>query len=134
MTNASISAMNQHRDSISSELGDGVWTITLKRPEKRNALTMPMFTELARTLNSANENPDVRVIVLRGERANFCAGHDLDAFESWPQREGTPVPMFLHALASISKPLIVGVHGSAAGIGVTLLLHADWVAATPEPF
>lgn len=41
------------------------------------------------------------------------------------------MPRFLHALAQVAKPLVMGVHGTSAGIGVTMLLHADWVIAAP---
>lgn len=109
----------------------GVWHIVLRRPRKRNALTLPMFAALAETLAIADAHAAVRAIAITGEGAVFCAGHDLKAFEQWSQHPGDPVPRFLHALAEIRKPLVIGVHGAGAGIGVTMLMHADWVIATP---
>lgn len=119
-------------EAVDGSLAAGaVWHIVLRRPSKRNALTLPMFAALAENLAIADAHPAVRAIAVTGEGAGFCAGHDLQAFAHWPQRAGDPVPRFLHALVQIEKPLVVGVHGAAAGIGVTMLLHADWVIAAP---
>lgn len=119
------------REGVESTLTGHVWHIVLRRPQKRNALTMAMFSSLAESLGIAAAHPSVRAIVITGDGENFCAGHDLKAFDQWPQLPGDPVPRFLRALADVRKPLVVGVHGSAAGIGVTMLLHADWVLAVP---
>lgn len=109
----------------------GVWHIVLRRPSKRNALTLPMFAALAETLAIADAHTAVRAIAITGEGPVFCAGHDLKGFEQWPQHSGDPVPRFLHALAGIRKPLVIGIHGAGAGIGVTMLMHADWAIAAP---
>jgi enoyl-CoA hydratase/carnithine racemase len=117
-------------EAIEATLVSGaVWHIVLRRPGKRNALTLPMFAALAETLAIAEAHAAVRAIAITGEGPVFCAGHDLKAFAQWPQHPGDPVPRFLHALAEIRKPLVIGVHGAAAGIGVTMLMHADWVLA-----
>lgn len=128
----SMDAGERQQEEISSTLERGVWHIRLKRPAKRNALTMPMFRALAESLNLAEGSPAVQAVMLSGEGPNFCAGHDLQSFDAWPQSRRDPVPQFLHALASLRKPLVVAVHGGVAGIGVTLLLHADWVVCSPE--
>lgn len=122
----------QQPEEISSTLENGVWNIRLNRPAKRNALTMPMFRALAESLGKAERQPDVRAVMLSGEGNNFSAGHDLQAFGEWPQSPQDPVPLFLHALASLNKPLVVAVHGGVAGIGVTMLMHADWVVCSPD--
>jgi len=109
----------------------GVWHIVLCRPSKRNALTLPMFGALAETLAIADAHTAVRAIAITAAGPVFCAGHDLKAFAQWPQHPGDPVPRFLHALAQLRKPLVIGVHGAGAGIGVIMLLHADWVIAAP---
>jgi enoyl-CoA hydratase/carnithine racemase len=117
---------------VESKLSGHVWHVRLQRSRKRNALTMKMFADLADSLGMAASDPTVRAIAMTGDGPNFCAGHDLDDFRHWPQQPGDPVPRFLHALADVRKPLVVGVHGSAAGIGVTMLLHADWVISTRD--
>lgn len=122
----------QERDCIVSSLSDGIWHITIERPEKRNALTMPMFAALAESLRLADERADVRCILVAGSGNSFCAGHDLAAFEEWPQQPDDPVPTFLHAIANVRKPVVIAVQGSATGIGVTWLLHADWVVTGAE--
>ena len=128
MTNASQTTDRHSRsavraaEGILSTLDDGAWRIQIHRASKRNALTMTMFSALAESLGLAQSNDAVRAITLSGLGPNFCAGHDLSAFDSWPQGAGDPVPRFLHALADVRKPLLIGVHGSAAGIGVTMLL------------
>lgn len=106
--------------------------ICIDRPEKRNAITMPMFTALSAALKEADQRDDVLCIVVTGNGGVFCAGHDLKAFEEWPQQPHDPVPTFLHAIADVRKPLVIAAHGSAAGIGVTWLLHADWVVTSAE--
>jgi len=72
-------------------------------------------------------------LLVSGSGVAFCAGHDLEAFAAWPQLRPTdPVPRFLKLIASATKPMVLAVHGAAAGIGVTWMLHADHVVAAPE--
>ncbi|MDY7545108.1 enoyl-CoA hydratase-related protein [Glaciimonas sp. CA11.2] len=110
----------------------GICHIEINRPDKRNALTMPMFVALAESLALAESREDVKAVLVTGTGQAFCAGHDLQAFAEWPQGRGDPVPRFLHAIAELRKPLVLAVHGSAAGIGVTWMLHADWVICSPD--
>lgn len=119
-------------ESVKCDTQDGVFHICIDRPEKRNALTMPMFIAATEALIEAGQRDDVRSILVTGNGDIFCAGHDLKAFEEWPQQRHDPVPTFFHAIADVRKPLVIGVHGSAAGIGVTWLLHADWVVTSAE--
>src|SRR5690554_711905 len=121
-----------NNESIKSNVEDGVLHICIDRPEKRNALTMPMFTAITEALRDADQRDDVFCIVVTGNGNVFCAGHDLKAFEEWPQQPQDPVPTFLHSIADVRKPLVIAAHGSAAGIGVTWLLHADWVVTSAE--
>ncbi|WP_257221578.1 enoyl-CoA hydratase-related protein [Delftia sp. 60] len=111
---------------------DGVWHLCIARPEKRNALTMPMFATIAEALKAADERDEVRSIRVTGAGDVFCAGHDLKAFEEWPQKPQDAVPTFLHAIADVRKPVVIAVQGSATGIGVTWLLHADWVVTSAD--
>ncbi|WP_322981460.1 enoyl-CoA hydratase-related protein [Pseudomonas sp. C11] len=119
-------------ESVTCDVLDGILQISFNRPEKRNALTMPMFTAITEALRDADRRDDVRCIVVTGNGSVFCAGHDLKAFEEWPQQPHDPVPTFLHAIADVRKPLVIAAHGSVAGIGVTWLLHADWVVTSAE--
>ncbi|VTU27409.1 2,3-dehydroadipyl-CoA hydratase [Variovorax sp. PBL-H6] len=111
---------------------EGVLSLEINRTGKRNAVDLPMFDVLARELANANADDAVRAVLLCGAGNGFCAGHDLKAFEQWPQSPDDPVPRFLHALAALRKPLVIAVQGWAVGIGATSLLHADWVVAAPD--
>lgn len=121
------------RAELRSEVRDHVLEVVLDRPEKRNAFTEAMYRGLVRAFEDASQNDEVRVLLLRGEGEHFAAGNDLGDFLARPPT-GTDAPVFefLQALASFGKPLVVAVDGAAIGLGTTLLLHADWVVATPR--
>lgn len=119
--------MSEH---VRIEQADGVLAITLARPERRNAITVAMYAELADAVESAAGDADVRLITIRGEGQDFTAGNDLADFMTTMPREGDiPVVRLLRALAVNPKPLIASVHGNAVGIGTTILLHCDLVVA-----
>jgi enoyl-CoA hydratase/carnithine racemase len=122
----------KERNHIVSSMRDGIWHISLERPAKRNAITLPMFAALAESLRLADDRTDVRCILVTGSGDHFSAGHDLADFSGWPQQPHDPAPIFLHAIADVCKPVVIAVHGSATGIAVTWLLHADWVVTSPE--
>jgi enoyl-CoA hydratase/carnithine racemase len=104
--------------------------LRLNRPEKKNALTVEMYAAMADALRGAEENPDVRVILLSAEGDAFTAGNDLaDFLQRPPTDESSPVLRFLHALIGASKPLVAAVNGLAVGVGATMLLHCDLVYA-----
>jgi enoyl-CoA hydratase/carnithine racemase len=111
---------------------DNVLVVEIDRQDKRNAIDLPMFDRLAAEFTRAQASEDVRAVLLCGAGAGYTAGHDLPAFEQWPQQPGDPVPRFLHALADLRKPLVIAAQGWAVGIGATSLLHGDWVLATPD--
>jgi len=109
----------------------GVLTLTLNRPEKKNALTRAMYRTISDTLDGAGEDPDVRCILIQAAGDAFTAGNDLADFAAEASgesdallREGNPL---LAALPRTRKPLVAAVQGRAVGVGVTLLLHCDLV-------
>jgi enoyl-CoA hydratase/carnithine racemase len=110
------------------DLADGVATITLDRPEARNAFTIAMGESLGRAFRRCDEDDDVRAVVLTGAGEAFCAGADLSAGAGafTPEDEGafeaTPVRP---AAFEIRKPVIAALNGHAVGIGLTLALHCD---------
>ena len=119
--------------SILSTHQDGVLTLTLNRPTRKNALTLSMYEELAGALNASAVDPKVRVVVITGAGRMFTSGNDLQDFmNSPPTSSDTPVFYFMRALLDFPKPLIAGVDGPAVGIGTTMLLHCDFVYATEE--
>ena len=108
-----------------------VLSITLARPERRNAITVAMYASLADAVEQAVDDKTVRVITFRGEGQDFAAGNDLaDFLQALPRdREEIAVWRFLRALAACETPLVAAVHGNCVGIGTTMLLHCDLVVA-----
>lgn len=120
--------MNEH---IFETQAGAVRTVTINRPEKKNALTRAIYDSLAAAIRSADEDNSVRVICIAGAEGAFTAGNDLQDFEANPPTTGGksgPGALFA-ALRGAEKPLIAAVNGMAVGIGTTLLLHCDLVYA-----
>lgn len=126
-------------DPIRISRHDGVVTLTLDRPERRNALTPAHFQLLAQHFDAVAANPDDRIVVLTGVGEAFCTGADLTgsgdeakslagnptAREQWTRRT-TAAALALHR---IPKPTIAAVNGTAAGGGCNLALGCDVVFA-----
>ncbi|MGZ8362982.1 MAG: enoyl-CoA hydratase-related protein [Caulobacteraceae bacterium] len=117
-------------EHIRAEKADGVLTLTFARPAKKNALTDAMYGALADEMAAAEDDPDVRVILLAGEGADFTAGNDIADFLAQNAAGGRGEPQvarYLRALATAKIPLVAAVTGHAVGIGLTMLLHCDLV-------
>jgi enoyl-CoA hydratase/carnithine racemase len=117
-------------EQIKIDNGGGILSLTMARPDKKNALTNEMYGALADAIESAETDPTVRVVLIRGEGDMFTAGNDVDEFAAIAT-DGVQgeqhVSRFLQALARSSRPLVAAVQGRAIGIGVTMLLHCDLV-------
>jgi enoyl-CoA hydratase/carnithine racemase len=107
---------------------EGVLTLIMNRPDKKNALTNEMYGVLADEIIAAESDKAVRVIVVRGAGDIFTAGNDLAEFAS-TKPDATPghVGRFIRAIAEMEKPLLAAVQGRAVGVGTTMLLHCDYV-------
>jgi enoyl-CoA hydratase/carnithine racemase len=117
-------------EEILKSCAEGVCELRFDRPEKRNAVTHRMYQALAAGLHAAEADEAVRVVLLSGAGASFCAGNDLNDFVSGPPFSSAhPVMDVLRTLATFDKPLLAAVHGPTVGIGVTMLLHCDLVVA-----
>lgn len=117
---------------VTTDLSDGILTITLSRPGKKNALTQAMYTAIADALDRAMADGAVRVAVLQGSGGSFTAGNDLMDFMSGNlSADGGEPPVFrvLRTVVDFTKPLIAAVEGPAVGIGTTILLHCDLAVA-----
>lgn len=119
--------MSEH---IAAELCDGILRIEIRRPEKKNALTGPMYAAMADALDRAAREDAVRVVLIHGQPDVFTAGNDLGDFLNGPTGDpDRPVFRFLRGIAAAPKPLIAAVSGNAVGVGTTMLLHCDLVYA-----
>lgn len=123
--------MNQGACSeVATTLEDGILIVRMNRPEKKNALSPAMYRALAAALRAADQDDAVRVIVLCGLPGAFTTGNDLSDFLKNPfPFEESPALSFLYALVDLQTPLFAAVEGLAVGVGVTLLLHCDYVCA-----
>jgi len=108
----------------------GVLTLTMARPDKKNALTNAMYGALADAIQGAETDSAVRVVLIRGEGDMFTSGNDVGEFAAIAtgQAQGERhVSRFLKSLAQSSRPLVAAVQGRAVGVGTTMLLHCDLV-------
>jgi enoyl-CoA hydratase/carnithine racemase len=113
-------------------VSDGVATILLNRPERKNAFTLDMIDEWATALRSAQRDPSVRVVLLTGAGDAFCSGVDLAVLESVGDEPMALKSMLLdgvhqvaRAVDDLSKPLIAAVNGVAVGAGMDMALMCD---------
>jgi enoyl-CoA hydratase/carnithine racemase len=114
--------------SIKTATLNGVATIEIARPEKKNAITAQMYSEMAQAFAAANTDAAVRAVLITGQRTVFTSGNDLEDFMARPPRDlDAPVFQFMQALLGCEKPVVAAVNGAAIGIGTTLLLHCDLV-------
>ena len=123
--------------SIKTATLNGVATIEIARPEKKNAITQAMYRAMAEALDAAVADDAVRAVLLTGQPGIFTSGNDIEDFMGRPPESGSnslnsPVFKFMHALAGCEKPVVAAVTGAAIGIGTTLLLHCDFVYVSDE--
>lgn len=118
---------------ISSTCADGVLSLVVDRPARKNAFTNAMYQTMADILGAAEADDRVRAVLIRGAGGTFCAGNDIEDFlNAPPLTDDAPVVRFLTLLSQARKPLVAAVTGAAVGIGTTLLMHCDLVYAAPD--
>lgn len=121
------------KGSIQTSLEDGILKIILNRPQKKNAVSVEMYASIDEHLESATEDPQIKVVVFGGAEGNFTSGNDLNDFLNHPpDGPNSPVFRFLMHLIRFPKPLIAAVEGYAIGLGTTMLLHFDLAYAAPN--
>lgn len=119
--------------SIKTAFIEGVASIEIARPEKKNALTEAMYQAMAEALKMAHQDESVRAVLITGQPGIFTSGNDLEDFLQRPApTPDAPVFQFMRALVQCDKPLVAAVTGAAVGIGATLLLHCDLVYLSDE--
>jgi enoyl-CoA hydratase/carnithine racemase len=131
--------MSESWQQLLYKVDDRVATITLNRPDRLNAYTAVMSGELREAFARADADPEVRAIVLTGAGRGFCAGADMERLSSaaagkadlrndgdWPT-EGLAANFAQRCsyILAVSKPVIAGINGAVAGIGLVLTLYCD---------
>ena len=117
-------------DPLLVEKDSYICTLTLNRPERRNAFTLELLYRLGDALRAASEDPDVRVVVVRGagDRA-FCAGMDLrggmTVSEEEMAKKGNPLDYARGSIVTCARPVIAMIHGAAVGAGCDLAAACD---------
>jgi enoyl-CoA hydratase/carnithine racemase len=116
--------------NVQVETRDAILTISLHRPEKKNALSLAMYGAMTAALRAGQADAAVRAVVLQGTPDCFTSGNDIADFVSGPTPERlAPIFDFLGTLSTYEKPVVAAVNGLAVGIGTTMLLHCDLVCA-----
>jgi methylglutaconyl-CoA hydratase len=113
----------------------GVFTLTLSRPDKSNALDRATLERLAAALTRAEQDRAIRLVVLRGAGKHFCSGGDVSGGISQNHAAAeASISRVCVQLNSLPKPAIAVVHGACIGGGVALAACCDTVLATPDAF
>lgn len=113
---------------IEMAIADGIARISLNRPEKLNAVTSEMRILLARAFDAAVADPDVRVIVLKGNGRSFCAGTDVNEMKDNSitfEKRHFEISRLLDAIRSSPKPTIAHIQGHCTGTGMLLVTPCD---------
>jgi enoyl-CoA hydratase/carnithine racemase len=115
-------------DEVLCAVDGGVATVTLNRPDKRNAMNMALLAALRARFDELDQNPEVRVVVVRGGGPAFCSGMDLKEMEERRGVPGDPDSGVIEVLQRVERsrhPTIAMVHGDAIAGGCELALHCD---------
>ncbi len=112
-------------------VADGIATITLYRPEKRNALNLQLFSELRKCLDAADENREVRAVIITGSEKVFCAGMDIEEMMSLSHDDNFPFwdygyNVTFERIYNFRVPTIAAVSGYALAGGFDLSISADF--------
>ncbi|MFQ5407114.1 MAG: enoyl-CoA hydratase/isomerase family protein [Anaerolineales bacterium] len=118
-------------ETVLVDHSDSILTITLNRPERLNALTDTVAREIVALLKQAARADEIRCLVITGAGKGFCAGQDLEAFQS--RSEGDSIRKHLEKtyhpmvtrIRALEKPVIAAVNGACAGAGLGLALACD---------
>ena len=126
---------------IELEIADGIATLRLNRPEKRNAMSDEMRSEFIEALEMVTADKSIRALVLTGNGKGFCAGGDISgmekrmkapageiAFNGWHRQQRVHHTQSL--LHTMPKPVIAAVNGPASGLGADTALACDFIIAS----
>ncbi|KAL4234002.1 Enoyl-CoA delta isomerase 2 [Mactra antiquata] len=132
------SSGSQKYETLLTSINDGVYSITLNRPNKKNAITLQMYEELMSALKEAAEDKSVVIATMTGSGDYYCSGNDLSNFmnidpnniEKMAIDAGKLLERFVSSFIDFPKPLIGLVNGPAVGVSVTVLGLFDAVYAS----
>ena len=135
--------MSISEDRVRIEVADHVATVTLSRPDKHNALDIPMFEAIIAATERLAGQPGVRAVVLRGEGPSFCSGLDVTSImaaqgglDGVVESLEKDVPNFFQRTAydwlRLPMPVIAAIHGNCLGGGLQIALAADIRIAAPD--
>ena len=118
---------------VDVKIEKGILILTINRVGKKNSLTEDMYGVFADAFDQLGRDETLHCMVIRANGDTFCAGNDIAFFlDNYSMAPDSPVGRFLNGLATLTKPLIAAVQGTAVGIGLTLLLHCDFVFAAED--
>jgi enoyl-CoA hydratase/carnithine racemase len=129
--------------NVTCEIVDGIAHVRLNRPDKLNALTLPILQDLAATAHELRKDKSLRAVIISGEGDAFCAGLDFasvmkspagiaKAFVPLPWRGTNLFQESCWAWRRVPVPVIAAVHGHCLGGGLQIALAADFRIATPD--
>lgn len=124
------------KPSLYSDLENGIATVTLNRPERRNALSLDLTLELSECLHRLELNRSVQVIILASEGPVFCSGHDLtellECNHSDHKRIFCACTRLMERIQSLRQPVIAEVQGLATAAGCQLVATCDLAVASED--
>lgn len=135
--------ISQDDSPLLATFAGGVASLVLNRPQRRNALTHPMSVALLEGMVRAGADPQVRVVVLRGAGAAFCAGDDVTSVRRWCDGDRGDAPFdrvtsdahylrVCEEMLQLAKPVVVGLTGATAGAGAEIACAADYRLAAAD--
>jgi enoyl-CoA hydratase/carnithine racemase len=110
---------------LTCAINEGVATVEIRNPAKRNAMTTQMWGELPPLLDRLAAAPDVRVVVLTGSGETFCAGADISTLTGWEPGAASPAMLAEEAMVAFPKPIIAAIRGWCVGGGCQLAVVCD---------
>lgn len=119
-------------DAVAVDIADGVMTITLNRPQAKNAVNKAMADGISAAIDELESNPDLRVAIITGAGGTFCSGMDLKAFVTGelPVVEGRGFAGLVEYL--VKKPVIAAVEGYALAGGFEVAISCDLIVVSEE--
>jgi methylglutaconyl-CoA hydratase len=128
-----------HEETLLTHTEDGIHTITLNRPDKRNALNPLLIEQLTDALEAAARSTHCGIVILTGAGSAFCAGLDLDHLQTLHHKssaehctESKRIACLLRKLYDLPKPTIAAVNGAAIAGGMGIATICDFTYAVPE--